>query len=205
MKLSIEKQIYGGSGLARENGKAIFVPFTLAGEEVEARIAEDHGSYAYAELQVVVEASQHRAQPPCPYFGECGGCHYQHASYQQQIEIKLRILRETMERAGLREIPEMTALHGEPLGYRNRIRLHVDAASSGLCYKKRASHQNLPVDECPIAAPVLEDALKAVQASAQQWGVGRAFSEIELFTNSAQDSLLLTLWASGSVESAARR
>jgi 23S rRNA (uracil1939-C5)-methyltransferase len=205
MKLKIEKQIYGGSGLARDNGKAVFVPFTLAGEEVEARIVEDHGSYANAELQAVVEASPHRAQPPCPYFGECGGCHYQHARYEQQIEIKRWILRETMERAGLKEIPEISALHGEPLGYRNRIRLHVGSASSKLCYKKRASHQNLPVDKCPIAAPVLEDALRAIQASAQEWQLGRTFSEIELFTNATQDALLLTLWASGSVESAARR
>ncbi len=205
MKLRIEKQIYGGSGLARDNGKAIFVPFTLAGEEVEAEVAEDHGSYASAELRGILEASPNRAEPPCPYFGECGGCHYQHATYQHQIEIKLQILRESLERARLKEIPEITALHGEPLGYRNRIRLHIDSATSRLCYKKRGSHQNLPVDECPIAAPVLEEALKALQSQAQEWQLGGTFAELEIFTNGAMDSLLLSLWASGPPQAAARQ
>lgn len=205
MKLRIEKQIYGGAGLAREDGKAIFVPFTLAGELVEARIAGDHGSYADAELENVLEPSPHRAQPRCPYFGGCGGCHYQHAEYLQQVEIKTGILRETLERTGLREIPEISALHGEPLGYRNRIRLHIDRATSQLCYKKRGSHQNLAVDACPIAAPVLDDALRTIQTPAAEWRLGEQFSEIELFTNGEQDAVLATLWASGSAGSAAQR
>jgi 23S rRNA (uracil1939-C5)-methyltransferase len=205
MKLRIEKQIYGGSGLARDNGKAIFVPFTLAGELAEAEIAEDHGGYASAELREILEASPNRAEPPCPYFGECGGCHYQHASYQHQIEIKLQILRESLERARIEDIPEIMPLYGEPLGYRNRIRLHIDPGTSRLCYKKRASHQNLPVNECPIAAPVLEDALKALQPFAQEERLGRAFSEVEFFTNAAQDSLLLSLWAAGSPQAAAQK
>lgn len=195
MKLRIEKQIYGGAGLARDEGKAIFVPFTLAGEVVEAQVAEDYGSYANAVLERVLESSPERAQPSCPYFGECGGCHYQHATYKEQVAIKAGILRETLERTRVREVPEVATLCGEPLGYRNRIRLHVDRTTSKLCYKKRASHENLAVDVCPIAAPVLERALGAMQAAAQQWELGRHFTEIELFANAAQDSILLTLWA----------
>ena len=204
MKLRIEKPIYGGAGLARHEGKAIFVPFTLPDELVEASIAQDHGSYAGAELENILEASPQRTQPTCPYFGECGGCHYQHASYQQQIEIKSQILRETLERAHLKEIPEITALHGEPFGYRNRIRLHIDRATSRLCYKRRASHQNLTVDACPIAAPVLEEALKTIQSAAPTCQLGKHFAEIELFTNAAQGSILLTLWASGALRPAAQ-
>jgi 23S rRNA (uracil1939-C5)-methyltransferase len=205
MKLRIEKQIYGGSGLARDEGKAIFVPFALAGELAKVEVAEDHGSYATAELQAILESSPHRTQPPCPYFGACGGCHYQHADYQHQLEIKLQILRESLERVHLREIPEITPLHAEPLGYRNRIRLHIDPVTRQPCYKKRASHHNLPVKECPIAAPVLENALRIIQSHAQSWQLGPTFSEIELFTNSAQDSLLLSLWTSGAPESAAQK
>lgn len=205
MKLRIEKQIYGGKGLAREQGKAIFVPFALAGELAEAEVAEDHGSYANAELQAIQETSPHRTEPPCPYFGECGGCHYQHAGYPHQIEIKLQILRESLERARLKEIPEITPLHAEPLGYRNRIRLHIDPATSQLCYKRRASHQNLPVNECPIAAPVLQDALKTMQDHAQEWQLGRTFAEVELFTNAAQDSMLLSIWTSGAPQTAVQQ
>jgi len=205
MKLRIEKPIYGGAGLARHEGKAIFVPFTLPGELVETRVTRDHGSYADAEFETIREASPHRTQPPCPYFGECGGCHYQHATYSQEIDIKLQILRETLERAHLSDIPEIAALHAEPFGYRNRIRLHIDRATSSLSYKRRTSHQNLPVGACPIAAPVLERALKSIQSVAASWQLGEHFREIELFTNSTQDSVLLSLWKAARPQSAARR
>jgi len=195
MKLRIEKAVYGGAGLAHHEGKAIFVPFTLPGEVVEAHTVEDRGTYAKAELDEVLEASQERVTAPCPYFGECGGCHYQHANYAEQVRLKAGILRETLERAHLREIPEIGVMHGEPHGYRNRIRLHVDTASSRLCYKRRGSHANLGVDECPIAAPVLQEALGAVQAREKEWGLGQCFDEIEMFTNAEQSELLLTLWS----------
>jgi 23S rRNA (uracil1939-C5)-methyltransferase len=195
MKLRIEKAIYGGAGLGRDEGKAFFVPFTLPGEVVEANIIEDRGSYANAELDSVLEASPERAATPCVYFGECGGCHYQHASYAAQIEMKVQILRESLERAHLADIPAIFGVQGEALGYRNRIRLHVDRASSMLCYKRRGSHENLAVRECPIAAPVLQEALAAAQLNAGQWQLGEHFSEAEFFTNGDQNEVLLTLWS----------
>ncbi len=197
MKLRIEKPIYGGSGLARHEGKAIFAPFTLPDELVEARIVQDKGSYAEAEVETIFETSPHRVQPTCRYFGECGGCHYQQADYKQQIEIKTQILQETLERAKLKEIPEITTLSAEPLGYRNRIRLQIDRKTSKLCYKRRASHDNLAVDACPIAAPILGEALQAISSVAQKWQLGQSFTEIELFTNDTQNAILMTLWVAG--------
>jgi 23S rRNA (uracil1939-C5)-methyltransferase len=195
MKLRIERPIYGGAGLARHEGKAIFIPFTLPGESVEAKITQDHGSYANAGLEKILEASPQRARPTCPYFGECGGCHYQHGNYREQVEIKSQILRETLERAHLSDIPEIVPLYAEPFGYRNRIRLHIDPVTARLGYKQRSSHHNLAVDECPIAAPALEHALKTLQSAAQELHLARHFTEIELFTNSAQDSMLAALWS----------
>lgn len=195
MKLRVEKPIYGGAGLARSDGKAVFVPFALPEETVEARTVQDHGSYADAELEQVLEASPQRTQPPCPYFGECGGCHYQHASYQAQAEMKTRILRESLERARIAELPEIEAVCGEPWAYRNRIRLHVDRTTSKLCYKRRASRENLAVEECPIAAPVLQETRQSIQSVASEWRLGGRFTEMELFANAAQDAMLLTLWS----------
>lgn len=205
MKLRIEKPIYGGAGLARHEGKAIFVPFTLAGELVEARPADDHGTYASAELESVVDAAPQRIPPLCPYFADCGGCHYQHADYAYQIEIKSRILRETLERAHLDSIPDIDTAYAEPFHYRNRIRMHIDPSTSKLCYKFRSSHRNLAVEVCPIAAPVLEQALKQIQAAAPAWKLGLHFSEIELFTNPAQDSVLITMWTAGDAQSAVQQ
>jgi 23S rRNA (uracil1939-C5)-methyltransferase len=193
MKLQIEKAIYGGAGLARNEGKAIFVPFTLPGEVVETHVTEDRGSYANAELDAVLESSPERVAPPCAYFGECGGCHYQHARYEAQVEMKVQILRESLERAHLSDIPPIFAVQGEALGYRNRIRLHVGRASSMLCYKRRGSHANLAVKECPIAAPVLQEALAAVQERAKDWRLSECFSEVEFFTDADQRAVLITL------------
>ncbi len=194
MKLQIEKCIYGGAGLARAEGKAIFVPFTLPGETVEAHIVEDKRSFANAELDAVIEASQQRAKPPCQYFGECGGCQYQHAAYAEQIALKRSILQETLERARLASLPEIVPVYAEPLEYRNRVRLHLQRQPFALCYKRRASHANLPVSHCPIAAPVLQRAIEAVTRIGQEFDLAGDFEEIEFFTNEAQNELLISLW-----------
>ena len=194
MKLRIEKPVYGGSGLARAEGKAVFVPFTLPGEEVEAVIAQDKGGFAKAELESVIDASPARVQPPCPYFGRCGGCHYQHAAYPAQIEMKLAILRESLERAHLPDVPEIHSITAEPFGYRNRVRLHVQRNPFYLCYKFRNSHNNLPVDSCPIAAPILQRAIQALNQEGAALQLAAFVTEVELFTDLAQSSLLISLW-----------
>lgn len=194
MKLHIEKCIYGGAGLARADGKTIFVPFTLPGETVEAHIVGDKRSFANAELDAVIEAAKERTAPPCSYFGACGGCQYQHATYAKQVELERSILQETLERAHLKDLPEITPVYGEPLGYRNRVRLHLQQQPFALCYKHRASHRNLPVDRCPIAAPVLEDAIAATTSIGSDLRLAEEMEEIEFFTNGEQNELLLSLW-----------
>lgn len=194
MKLHIEKPIYGGAGLARHEGKAVFVPFTLPGEEVEARIVADKGSYVAAELQSVAEPSSARVVAPCPYFGACGGCHYQHAAYAAQVEIKVAILRETLERARIRELPDITTLTGDPLGYRNRIRLHVQREPFALCYKHRKSHVNLAVATCPISAPALQHAVGILTREGPQAGFAAWAREVELFTNHDDSAMLAAFW-----------
>lgn len=192
MKLRIEKCIYGGATLAREDGKAIFVPYTLPGELVEAHIAEDKRSFANAELDAVLEPAPERTSPPCEYFGQCGGCQYQHATYEQQREIKLSILRETLERAKLVALPDITPVYAEPFGYRNRVRLHIQRQPFALCYKKRSSHHNLPVTHCPIAAPLIERAIAETIQCANP--LVADCDEIEFFTNDSRSELLLSLW-----------
>jgi 23S rRNA (uracil1939-C5)-methyltransferase len=203
MNLRIEKCIYGGAGLARAGGKTVFVPLTLPGELVEAHIMQDKQSFANAELETVLEPAAERTSPPCPYFGECGGCHYQHAVYAHQVKIKRSILLETLERAHLEHLPEIIPVSAAPLAYRNRIRLHIADNPFTLCYKRHASHQNLAVEQCPISAPVLEQAIAAVNYTGESLGL-RNFAEIEFFANHAQDELLLTLWAKDRVTDCAQ-
>ena len=119
--VQIEKPIYGGAFLARVEGKATFVPLTLPGEQVRVRIVEDKRSFATAEPEEIVTASSERAVPGCQHFGACGGCHYQHAEYQTQLGFKQAILRETLERGGVKAPETIEVLAGNPWQYRNRV------------------------------------------------------------------------------------
>ena len=197
MKLTIEKAVYGGDGLARREGKAVFVPMALPGEQVEARIVEDRGGFARAQLVDVLDASARRTAAPCPYYGRCGGCQYQHAEYALQLELKREVLLETLGRAHLIDLPPLRLHSAEPFGYRNRIRLHVHS-DGALGYRERGSHAILPVDVCPIAAPVLQDAIPALQTALATKHAGQWCEAVTLFTNvletsNARDALLLTL------------
>ena len=200
MKLRIDKAVYGGSGLGRVSdeadplfGKTVFVPFTLPGETVEIHIAEDKRSYATGELDSILEGSPARNSPPCPYFGNCGGCHYQHSIYENQLQMKCSILQEALSRARLKNLPEIGMLAAEPLGYRNRIRLLVQRQPEfTLCYRRSGSHATVAVSQCPIAAPLLRRAIEAITERGSELGLGDLCEEIELFTNESGDKLLMS-------------
>jgi len=204
LKLHIEKAVYGGAGLARAEGKAVFVPFTLPGEIVEARMREDKHGYSTAELEAVTEPSAVRVAAPCPYFGACGGCHYQHAGYAAQVEMKAAIVRESLERARVKEIPEIAAVTAEPFGYRNRVRLHVERNPFRLCYKKRKSQENLPVATCPIAALALQRVMEALSREGDVLGLGEWAREIELFVNADESAMLAAIWTERTSDEAER-
>lgn len=190
MKLRIEKAIYGGDGLARiPAGKTVFIPGTLPGELVEATIATDRRSFATGKLDAVLEPSAERVAPGCEYFPRCGGCQYQHAGAAFQLQMKLDILKETLGRAHVAIQSEIAGLAGPAWGYRNRIRLQAKGSTLG--YRQRQSHTLLPVTHCPIAAPVLEQAIAVVERVA---GLEDLCEEIEFFTNGEQDQLLISLW-----------
>ncbi len=204
MKLRIEKAVYGGAGLARVEGKTVFVPFTLPGETVEARVTENKRSYSTAELEAVTEPSAARVTALCPCFGACGGCHYQHAEYAAQVEMKTAILCETLERARVKDIPEIAKVTAEPFGYRNRVRLHVERNPFRFCYKKRNSHANLAVNACPIAAPVLQRTIEGLNREGDRLGLGEWAREIELFTNADESAMLMALWTERRADEAER-
>ena len=200
MKLHIDKAIYGGFGLGRVGderdplfGKTVFVPFTLPGESVEIHIAEDKRSYATGGLDSILEASPARTSPPCPYFENCGGCHYQHSNYENQVQMKRSILGEALSRARLKNLPEIAVLAAEPWAYRNRIRLLVQRQPEfALCYRRGGSHATVAVSGCSIAAPLLQRAIEVITDSGSELGLADLCEEIELFTNSTCDKLLLS-------------
>jgi 23S rRNA (uracil1939-C5)-methyltransferase len=192
--VQIEKPVYGGEFLARVDGKAVFVPMVLPGEQIRIRMVDEKQGYAKAETEAIVVNSAQRVSPRCPYFGACGGCDYQHTDYETQIGLKKEILRETLERAQVRAPDEFAVLAAEPWNYRNRIRVALDA-NGDVGYRGRRSHGIVPISACPIAAPLL---VKAALAAAEvfrtlatvQWP-----AEISLFCNPDESALLATIVA----------
>jgi len=195
--VTLEKPIYGGASLARVEGKAVFVPLTLPGETARVRIVEDRRGYALAEADEIVAAAPERVTPGCPHFGICGGCHYQHANYAAQLEMKQTVLRETLERAGIRAPEEIAVLAGEPQShawrYRNRIRVAFDAAGNP-GYRGRRSHAVAAIRECPIAAPLLVETAFAAAEIARQLAPAFRPTELALFCNHHETALLATVF-----------
>ena len=185
----IEKPVYGGSFLARVDGKAIFVPLTIPGEQVQLRITEDKRSYAKAEIEKVIESASQRMLPLCPHFGFCGGCQYQHATYETQLGWKQAILRETLERAGIRVDCKIDVLAADPWHYRNRIRLILDKSGKP-GYRSRQSHAVVPVDQCVIAAPLLMRTATTLAEELRRRGGPAQGVELTLFCNTTETELL---------------
>jgi len=159
LELDIQDVAFGGKGVARIDGKAVFVPYVIDGESVRASIAREHKKFLEAELETVVTASPHRVEPRCPYFGRCGGCVYQHIEYEHQLALKWRQVKETLRRVGGLKEPPMRPFIPSPIeyGYRNRITVHVCDGVTG--FFRRESNKLLGIEQCPIARDELNSKL----------------------------------------------
>jgi 23S rRNA (uracil1939-C5)-methyltransferase len=211
--LQIEKLIYGGDGLARlpaddrGRGKAVFTPFVLSGEKIEATITEEKAGFARAHAAAIVEPSAHRVAPPCPYFGRCGGCQYQHAAYEHQLEIKREILLENLRRIAKLELQCEIQIHASPpWNYRNRSRLQIRTRPDfALGYFKFASHEVLPVEECPISSPLINRGIAALWQQGRKGKAVEGVREIEFFANAEDSRLIVELLCAPEVRRAAVR
>lgn len=126
--VQLEKLAYGGDAMGRlPDGRAVFVPFGLAGERVRVRLVEEKRGFARGELVEVLEASPLRVTPRCVHFGLCGGCHYQNLPYQEQLKVKAEILRDQLGRIGRIEDPPVreTVASPSPWNYRNHVQFHL--------------------------------------------------------------------------------
>lgn len=193
----IEKPIYGGAFLARVEGKAMFVPLTLPGEEARVCIVEEKRSYASAEPEEIMAAAPNRIEPGCRHFGQCGGCQYQHTDYESQLRFKEAILRETFERGGVQAPERIEILAADPWRYRNRIRLAVDGAGRP-GYRARRSHAIVPISECPIATPLLVDAALSAAEILRSMNPGFRPTEISLFSNADETEMLVSVFVRSS-------
>lgn len=124
--LKVTKSAFGGEGIALLEGKTCFVQGALPGETVEAQIVQDKKNFSKARTLRVLEASPHRVEPPCPHYGACGGCQYQHVSYPEERRLKVSQVSETIERLAGMKAPIQPMLYSEKeYHYRNSVTFHV--------------------------------------------------------------------------------
>ena len=162
--LKIEDVAFGGKGVGRENGKAVFVPFTIDGEMISAQITREKKQFAEAEVVDLQERSPHRVNPECPYFGRCGGCSYQHIDYEHQLAIKWRQVRDVLQRIGkLKDIP-MRPIIPSPISYAYRNRITVHAQDGVIGFFRRDSHRLIDIERCPISLDEVNQALMELRA-----------------------------------------
>ncbi len=170
VNLKISDVAFGGEGVSRLDEFVVFVPFVASGEEVEAEIVELKKRFARAKLLRVLSASAERVPAPCRYFGECGGCQYQHLQYQTQLQLKHKQVSDLLERIGglERSLVGPVIPCPSPYGYRNRlmIRSQWDKFKQGLNIGFIRADNRLVVDieECLIAEPALNQHLQQVRA-----------------------------------------
>jgi 23S rRNA (uracil1939-C5)-methyltransferase len=181
-EVTVEKLVYGGDGLARVDGRVVFAPFVLPGERVRVHAAREKPGLIHASTVKILEPSAHRVGAPCPVFGTCGGCHYQHAPYAEQLAIKRAILEEELRRLGKIAPPEeIGIIASEPWGYRNRVQLRVEKGRLG--YLEMRSHNMCAIDQCPIASPKINQTIEVLKRMLHDPKWPRMVRSLELFTD----------------------
>ncbi|MEW5720522.1 MAG: TRAM domain-containing protein, partial [Chloroflexota bacterium] len=179
--LKLDSMTQGGEAMGRDaSGRVVFVPYAIAGEEVVVEIVEAKKDYARARLIEIVKPSPARVTPRCPHFGaepppqpspgvikggrNCGGCQWQHIAYDAQLKFKTEIVREQFARIGkLPDAPVRDAIGmTEPWRYRNNVQFELDDAGR-LCFRAFESHDRVPIRECHIIHPLLDEMFRALE------------------------------------------
>ncbi|HBZ4241566.1 23S rRNA (uracil(1939)-C(5))-methyltransferase RlmD [Klebsiella aerogenes] len=167
-----------GQGVARHQGKALFIPGLLPQEQAEVVLVEDKKQYARAQVKRRLNDSPQRVAPRCPHFGVCGGCQQQHAS----IELQQQSKRAALSRLMKRDVDDIIA--AEPWGYRRRARLSLNyqpkTQQLQMGFRKANSSEIIDVVQCPVLAPQLEALLPAVRECLTSLQSQRQLGHVEL-------------------------
>src|SRR5439155_12429484 len=171
LTLEIRDLAFGGEGVGRFQNFVVFVPFVLPGEMVEIELTEVKKTFARGRLLAVVKASPERVTPECRYFGECGGCQYQHVEYAAQLRLKHKQVCDLFERVGgfSATLVDPVIPCPAPYGYRNRLMIRSQwnkfKQALDIGFLRAESRLVVDVDECKIAESALNEEIKRVRAT----------------------------------------
>ena len=164
-RVRIERLVAGGDGLGRlggsRGGRAVFVPYAIPGETVLIEVVQRRKDYSRARIAEILEPSPDRREAFCSYYGNCGGCRFQHMSYPRQLREKSAILQETLRRTGGIDIRDIPAVPSAEQGYRTRVRLHRGAEGRP-GFKAARSETVVTVDRCPVCVEPINRAITSI-------------------------------------------
>jgi 23S rRNA (uracil1939-C5)-methyltransferase len=166
-ELDLTDIAFGGSAIGRQDGEVVFVPFGLPGERVRIRPQRQRRNFMEAELVEVLDPAPGRVDPPCPYFGSCGGCQWQHATYELQLAMKRKVVVDQLRRiggfGGAEELVRPAMGMIDPWQYRNHVRFSLGRKYGDVGYTFRGTRRLLPVAHCPISHEEINVVLAQIQ------------------------------------------
>ncbi|HEX3146343.1 MAG TPA: hypothetical protein VHQ64_20375, partial [Pyrinomonadaceae bacterium] len=168
-EIFIERILPGGLGLAHAEGKTVMVSLSAPGDRLRVQIDREKGTVCFASIIEIIEPSPHRLEPPCPYFGRCGGCDFQQMTYQAQLDAKVEIIKDCLHRiAKIENLPpfRITAAPDQ-WHYRSRAQWQYDADEKRLGYYEGGSRRVCDVAECAVLAPELQQELENLRRQMQ--------------------------------------
>jgi 23S rRNA (uracil1939-C5)-methyltransferase len=176
-ELTIESLSFnGGRGVARYEGFVLFIPLCIPGERIRARVTEIKKNFAIAQLTEIIEASPLRREPPCEYFSRCGGCSWQHMTYEMQLEQKEKIVAGLLEKQGKISTEIIRPILPSPSEFRYRNRIQLQKQKEQIGYYARSSHSLVAINDCKIADEDLDAEFARVRENAQSSRVEIALS-----------------------------
>jgi 23S rRNA (uracil1939-C5)-methyltransferase len=200
LTLNLVGMAHGGSAFGRHEGRMIFVPYAIPGEQITARIVQDKGRFANAEGIEVLEPAEGRVYPECPHFGpkRCGGCQWQHIDYAEQLRFKQEVLRDQLARLGGFADPAVLPTIASPTQweYRTHATFHLDDDGK-LGFVTTDNQRIRPIDECLIIRPELQALLEQIDLEALD---APNIKQVRLQVGSKSDDLLIAIYTSDDQE-----
>jgi 23S rRNA (uracil1939-C5)-methyltransferase/tRNA (uracil-5-)-methyltransferase len=170
LELHIENITNLGLGIGRHNGWVIMVPNVAIGERIRCRIYRNHSNYSEADPVEILEPSTERIAPKCPLFGICGGCQYQHLSYETQLKLKQQHVKELLQKlTGIDAEVAPTLGTDQIYHYRSKLTPHFEKDAKNIGFLKVGSRFAIvDVEQCCIGTPAINEKLKILRQEIRQ-------------------------------------
>jgi 23S rRNA (uracil1939-C5)-methyltransferase len=166
-EVEVERILPGGMGLAHAGGKTVFVSLAAPGDRVRVQVERQQGNVLFASIVEIITPSPVRIEPPCPYFGRCGGCDFQQLTYEAQLAAKSEMIRDCVHRiARLEDVPEIVVTPSpNDWRYRTRAMWQIDQDERTIGYYERGSRRVCDVVDCAVLRPELQAKLEDVRGT----------------------------------------